>query len=111
MASPGANCFAADVADDVDVVEVEVAPLGTATNPMASKYLPKRATVSGAKLAIDSGTAIGLAPLKAEASDAPARPPIIFSKASMAFPSMIALSISAPVMRGAAATCAPAELS
>ena len=38
-------------------------PLGTATKPIASMYLPKRVMASGAKLDSDSGTAIGFAPL------------------------------------------------
>src|SRR5438874_4068922 len=107
MASPGANCLDAD---GVAVVEVDVAPLGTATKPIASMYLPKRAAASGAKLDNDSGTAIGFTPLMLLVGEAPARLPTIFSKASLALPSVSALSSSAPLIRGAAATIAPAEL-
>src|SRR5258705_10021371 len=107
MASPGANCLEAT---GVALVDEEVAPLGTATKPIASMYLPKRAKASGAKLDSDSGTAIGFAPLMVLACDAPARLPTIFSNASLTLPSVSALSNSVPLMRGAAATTAPAEL-
>src|SRR5438270_8334821 len=40
-----------------------VLPLGTATKPIASRYFENRASVSGAKLDIDRGTAIGLTPV------------------------------------------------
>src|SRR5436190_509721 len=58
MASPGWNSPSDATAVELDVLE----PLGTATKPIASKYFEKRVIVSGAKLDIDSGTAIGLTP-------------------------------------------------
>src|SRR4051794_41385827 len=61
IGSPGWNGLAS--CDGVAVAEVDAAPLGTATKFIASRYLPKRLIVSGAKLDSESGTAIGLAAL------------------------------------------------
>src|SRR3954452_13697589 len=62
MASPGWNGLTvgdAGVAPVEAAVEPDVEPIGTAMKPMASRYLPKRGIVSGAKLPRERGTAIG----------------------------------------------------
>src|SRR6266852_1295500 len=79
IASPAANSLAAGI---VLVVDVDEAPLGTGMKPIGSRYLPKRPSVSGAKLDMESGTAIGLAPPSDEAGEAPARLLIISSNFS-----------------------------
>src|SRR3954467_10861248 len=101
MASPAANSFDAGV---VDVVDVDDAPLGTGMKPSGSRYLPKRPSVSGAKLDIESGTAIGRAPAMADAGVAPVMLDIIDSNFSVVLWSMIALRNSLPLIRGVAAT-------
>ena len=80
-ASPGLND---PFPDAVDVAPLLTEPLGTATNPMASKYFEKRLMVSVEKLESDSGTAIGFTPLIVLAGAA-ARLLIIFSKRSFVF--------------------------
>src|SRR5258706_4500897 len=107
MASPAANCFDAFV---FELAEVDDAPLGTGMKPRGARYLPKRPSVSGAKLDIDSGTAIGRAPAMADAGVAPVMLDIINSNFSLVLCSMIALRNSPPVMRGVAAMNAPAGL-
>src|SRR2546430_16307236 len=96
MASPAANSFVAGV---VDVVDVDDAPLGTGMNPSGSRYLPKRPSVSGAKLDIDSGSAIGFAPAMEDAGVAPVMLLIIDSNFLPVLCSMIAFSDSDPLMR------------
>src|SRR5207248_8905605 len=88
------------------VDEVDVAPLGTAMNPISSRYLPNRATVSGARLDIESGTAIGRAPVTALICRAPNEPAIL-SKTASGFAPAIAFRNSAALIRGAAAGRAP----
>src|SRR5437763_13013237 len=105
MASPAANCFDALV---VELVDVEDAPLGTGMKPSGSRYLPKRPSVSGEKLDIDSGTAIGFAPAMVEAGEAPVRLLIIDSNFSAVLCWIIACANSPPLMRGVAAISAPA---
>src|SRR5258708_39515450 len=66
MASPGANGLTSlDTAVAADVVDPEIDPIGTGMKPMASRYLPKRWIVSGAKLPSERGMAIGLVALTA----------------------------------------------
>src|SRR5258706_12643274 len=79
MASPAANSFDAGI---LFVADVDETPAGTGMKPIGSRYLPKRPSVSGAKLDIDSGTAIGLAPATADAGEAPVRPGSINSNSS-----------------------------
>src|SRR3954454_25243767 len=104
MASPAANCFVASV---VELVEVDDAPLGTGMKPIGSRYLPKRPGVSGGKLDIDSGTAIGRAPAMADAGVAPVMLDIIDSNFSLVLWSMIAFRNSPPLILGVAATNEP----
>src|SRR3954452_15682877 len=107
MASPAAKSFVAFVF--ALAVDVDDAPLGTGMKPSGSRYLPKRPSVSGAKLDIDSGTAIGLAPATDDAGVAPARLLIIDSNFSVVLCWINAWRNSPPLMRGVAATIAPAE--
>src|SRR5258706_13804337 len=104
MASPAANCFDAFV---FELAEVDDAPLGRGMKPRGSRYLPKRPSVSGEKLDIDSGTAIGRAPAMEDAGVAPVMLDIIDSNVSLVLCSMIAFRNSPPVMRGVAATKEP----
>src|SRR3954447_9073118 len=106
MASPAANSFDAVVL--IFAVDVDAAPAGTGMKPIGSRYLPKRPSVSGAKLDIDSGTAIGLAPATEDAGVAPARLLIIDSNFSVVLCWISAWRNSPPLMRGVAATIAPA---
>src|SRR5712691_8830952 len=103
-ASPARNCLDAAEADVAALVIAE--PLGTATKPMASRYFENRAIVSGAKLDMDSGTAIGFAPVIVLAGDAAAKPSSSFSKRSLVFPFANALRNSEALTRGVAATTA-----
>src|SRR3954468_6245504 len=105
MASPAANSLVVVV---VLAAEVDDAPLGTGMKPIGSRYLPKRPSVSGAKLDIDSGTAIGFAPATADAGVAPVMLDIIDSNFSLVLCSTIALRNSLPLIRGVAATKPPA---
>ena len=73
---------------------------------MASRYFENLTIVSGAKLDIDSGTAIGFTPVIVLAGEAPAKPLWSFSKISLVLPFASALRNSEPVMRGVAATTA-----
>src|ERR1051326_455416 len=103
MASPGAKVFLVML----EGVDADVAPLGTATKPIASRYLPKRSIVSGAKLDIDSGTAMGCAPLSALICFAPNDVAILSNTAS-GFAVAIAVRNSDALMRGVAAGTADA---
>ncbi len=115
MASPGWNDLAESGVDveDVDVdpdVDPDMEPIGTAMKPMASRYLPKRWIVSGAKLASESGTAIGFVSPLAATGWAAHSLSAIDVNVSSTFCAVMTLRNSAPDRRGAASwAIAPAE--